>query len=61
MRDRVSVWLILLLLGLPSLTYAGEVGHIIDTWFKIIGIVIKVIFCFIVAIGVIYMLVKKKN
>jgi ACR3 family arsenite efflux pump ArsB len=59
MRDRVSVWLILLLLGLPSLAYASEVGHIIDTWFKIIGIAIKVIFYFIVAIGLIYMLVKK--
>jgi len=32
-----------------------------DTWFKIIGIAIKVIFYFIVAIGVLYMLVKKKN
>ena len=31
-----------------------------DTWFKIIGIFIKVLFYFIVAIGVIYLFVKKK-
>jgi hypothetical protein len=59
MKDRVSVWLILLLLGLPSLAYASEVGHIMDTWVKIIGITIKVAFYLLVAIGVIYMFVKK--
>jgi hypothetical protein len=61
MKDRVSVWLLLLLLGLPSLAYASEVGHIMDTWFMIIGIALKAIFYFIVVIGVIYLLVKKKN
>jgi hypothetical protein len=61
MKDRVSMWLILLLLGLPSLAYASEVGHIMDTWFMIIGGAIKAIFYFIVAIGVIYMLVKQNK
>jgi len=60
MKDRVSGWLLLLLFGFPSLAYASEVGHIMDTWFKIIGIFIKVLFYFIVAIGVIYLFVKKK-
>jgi hypothetical protein len=59
MNNRVIVWLILLLLGLPSFAYASEVGHIVDTWFMIIGVAIKAIFYFMVAIGVIYLLVKK--
>jgi hypothetical protein len=60
MRERVSVWLLLLLLVLPSMAYASEVDHIMDTWVMIIGGVIKGIFYFIVAAGVIYLLVKKK-
>jgi hypothetical protein len=60
MKDRVRVWLLLLLLWFPNLAHASEVGHIMDTWFNIIGIVIKIIFCFLVVIGVIYLLVKKK-
>jgi hypothetical protein len=61
MKDRVSVWLILVLLGLPSLAYASEVDHIMDTWFMLIGGAIKAIFYFIVAIGVIYLLVKQNK
>ncbi len=60
MKDRVSVWLLLLLLGLPGLAHASEVGHIMDTWVMLIGVAIKGIFYFIVAAGVIYLLVKKK-
>jgi ACR3 family arsenite efflux pump ArsB len=61
MKDRVRVWLILLLLGLPSMVYASEVDHIMDTWFMIIGGAIKAIFYFIVAIGVVYLLVKNNK
>jgi hypothetical protein len=60
MKERVRAGLLLLLLVLPSMAYASEIDHIMDTWFWMIGAAIKGIFYFIVAVGVIYLLVKKK-
>jgi hypothetical protein len=65
MKDRVSAWLLLVLLvGLPTLAYAGEADHVFAGVGKTIELVfklVKAIFMLIVAIGLIYMIFNKKT
>ena len=61
MKDRVSAWLLLVLLvGLPTVAYALDVGGTFDVGFQLIGAAFKLVFGLLLAIGIIYMLVKKK-
>lgn len=61
MKDRVIACLILVLLvGLPTVAYALDVGGIFAEGFQLIGAVVKLVFGLVLVIGIIYMLVKKK-
>ncbi|MGI4867576.1 MAG: hypothetical protein ACRYFZ_26890 [Janthinobacterium lividum] len=61
MKDRISVWLIVVLLvGFPTVAHALDIGGIFTDFFKVIGAFFKLIFGLILAIGIIYLLVKKK-
>ena len=61
MKDRVSGWLLLVLLvGFPTVAYALDIGGTFADFFKVIGAFFKLIFGLILAIGIIYLLVKKK-
>lgn len=61
MKDRVSVWLIVVLLvGFPTVAYALDIGGAFADFFKLIGALIKLIFGLILLIGIIYLLFKKK-
>jgi hypothetical protein len=61
MKDRVSVWLLLvLLIGFPTVAYALDIGGIFTDFFKIVGAFFKLIFGLILLVGIIYLLVKKK-
>jgi hypothetical protein len=61
MKDRVSAWLLLVLLvGFPTVAYALDIGGTFAVFFKIIGAFFKLAFGLILAIGMLYMLFKKK-
>jgi hypothetical protein len=61
MKNRVSAWLLLvLLIGFPTTAYALGVGGAFAEVFKAIGAFFKLIFGLILLVGIIYLLVKKK-
>jgi hypothetical protein len=61
MKDRVSVWLVLVLLvGFPSVAYALDTGGTFADFFKLIGALFKLTFGLILFVGILYMLFKKK-
>ena len=60
MKYRVSVWLILVLLvGLPTLAHASDIGGAFADIFKAIGVLFKLIVGLLVVGGIVYLLVKK--
>jgi hypothetical protein len=60
MKDRVSAWLLLvLLIALPTLVHASDIGGAFADIFKAIGVLVKLIMGLLVVGVIIYLLVKK--
>jgi hypothetical protein len=61
MKDRVSAGLLLVMLaGLPTLAHALDIGGTFTEGFNIIAAFFKLAFGLLLAIGILYMLFKKK-